>query len=540
MRASGGVEASRDALVLLNRLNELRPWFPRHAGDTDYRSELFAALVGAILVIPQGITFAYLAGLPPQFGLYTAIFVTFLASLFGTSSMLGGPNTAVAILIGVAVAPYAGRGSPLYIDYVMLLSLMVGLIQLGIWLIRGGRFFMYLSPAAITGITTGVGWILILSSLDGILGLSHARTLFFFEKLAVVLSDAQHLINPYSFFVGAVTVLTGLIARRYVSRYAILVAICAGYLCGLLELALYSQVEMELDLLGHLPIDPLPLSHPPLDPEYLLVGVALVPDALVIALIGLAQSMVIVKHLRSDTDQPIQPDKEVFAQGIANTLAPMFSSFAGSGSFNRTAVNHSLGVRSPFAGIASSGIVLILVLLLGPVLTYLPMAVISGTLLLVGVGMIKSGEIRRLFSWRGELAVFTLTLLSIVFLGLQTGLVVAIALSILKFVLSASRLHVRVQEEAIAVRISVEGHLFYASIDQLGQLLKTHRGENLVLDLSVVSYLDLSATETIAREISCRDPEQTFFAIRLASPRLQAQFERCMQGLPVQFVPAST
>ncbi len=517
-------------------LHELLPWRPSRAVGADLRGELFAGVIGAMLVIPQGITFAYLVGLPPEYGIYTAVFVTLFASLFGSSSMLGGPNTAVAILLGAAVAPYAGRGSPLYIDYVLLLSLLVGAIQLLIWLLRGGRYFMYLSPAAVTAITTGVGLILALSSLDGMLGLSGSSTLFFFHKLYLLFDDAGNLINPHSLGVGLVTVVTGLIARRLWSRYAMLVAIAAGYLCGLLQMAFYPQVDMELELLGHLPVSLLPLAHPPLGREYLLIGLTLLPDALIIALIGLAQSMVIVKHLGSETDQAIAPDKEVFAQGIANALAPFFSSFAGSGSFNRTAVNQSLGVKTPLAGIVSSGVVLLLVLLLGPILTYLPMAVISGTLMLVGLGMIKTQEILRLSSWPGELSVFGVTLFSIMFLGLQAGLVVAMVLSILLFVLSASRLHVSVEQEAEAVRLRVEGHLFYASIAQLSDTLKRYRGDNLILDLSLVSHLDLSATEAIAREVRKRNPRRTCFVVLIASLRLLELFEQRMDGMPVRLV----
>jgi SulP family sulfate permease len=439
-------------------------------------------------------------------------------------------------LIGVAVAPFAGRGSPLYIEYVLLLSLMVGLIQLLIWLLRGGRYFMYLSPAAITGITTGVGLILMLSSLDGMLGLSSSQTLFFFQKLYLLIDDAHNLVNPYSLCVGVVTVVSGLIVERFTPRYAILIAIFIGYLCGLTLMLFFAQVDMELELLGHLPIDIVPLSSPSLGMEYLLVGLAMLPDALIIALIGLAQSMVIVKHLRNDTDQSIQPDKEVFAQGIANSLAPFFSSFAGSGSFNRTAVNQSLGVKTPLGGIVSSFIVLILILLLGPILSYLPMAVISGTLMLVGIGMIKVEEIIRLTSWRGELAVFCITLFSIIFLGLQPGLVVAIVLSILLFVLTASRLEITIEQRVKSMLIKVEGHLFYASIDQLSELLKRYRSQNLLLDLSVVSYLDLSATEAIARELENRDTKSTFFIIMLTSPRLLQHFEQRMDGMPVQFI----
>lgn len=498
--------------------------------------ELFGAFIAAILVIPQGITFAYLAGLPPEYGIYTSVFVTLLASLFGSSSMLSGPNTAVALLIGSAVAPFAGRGSPLYIEYVLLLSFMVGLLQLFIWLMRGGRYFMYLSPAAITGITTGVGMILILSSLDGILGLSSSQTLFFFQRLYLLVDDAINLVNPYSLCVGVVTVVTGLIISRFTTRFSLLIAIFSGYLCGLVLMASFAQMDMELELLGHIPISVLPLSNPPAGMEYLLVGLGMFPDAVIIALIGLAQSMVIVKHLRSDASQPIQPDKEVFAQGVSNTLAPFFSSFAGSGSFNRTAVNQSLGVKTPLAGIISSAIVLIMISLLGPMLSYLPMAVISGTLMLVGISMIKLKEIHRLVSWRGEFAVFGITLSSIIFLGLQLGLVVAIVLSIMLFVLTASKLELRIEQQEESVLLQVEGHLFYASIDQLSEVLKRYRSHNLVLDLTVVSYLDLSATEAIARELEKRDTTATFFIIMLTSARLLAHFEERMDGMPVQFV----
>ena len=102
-------------------------------------AEAAAGVAGALLVIPQAITFAYLAGVAPEYGLYCAVFVGLLASLFGASPIIGGPNTAVSILIGLSVLPFAGRGSPLYVDYVFALSLMVGLVQLVIWLVRGAE-----------------------------------------------------------------------------------------------------------------------------------------------------------------------------------------------------------------------------------------------------------------------------------------------------------------------------------------------------------------------------------------------------------------
>jgi sulfate permease, SulP family len=517
-------------------LAEIVPWKPRISGREAINIELLGALAGAMLVIPQGITFAYLAGLPPEFGIYTSIFVTLFASLFGSSSMLGGPNTAVAILIGVAVAPYAGRGSPLYIEYVLLLSFMVGLLQLLIWLARGGKYFQYLSPAAVTGITAGVGVILILSSLDGMLGLSHFTTAFFFQKLYILFSDGRELINPYTLVIGAVTVVSGLIARRYTTRYAILIAMGTGYLTGILLVARYTQMATEIELLGNVTVQLLPLSHPKMDLEYLLVGVAMLPNALAIALIGLAQSMVIVKQLRSTTDQPINIDKEVFAQGISNLLAPFFSSFAGSGSFNRTAINQAIGVKTPLAGILSAFLVLALMVSLSSLLSHMPMAVISGTLMLVGIGMIKKKEITRLIPWKGELAVFAVTLFSIIFLGLQAGLAVALIFSIVMFLVAASKLKIELSPLEDAFRIRVEGHLFYASIDQLSEPLKRHRQENVVLDLSMVTYLDLSATEAIVRELRHRNTVKTTLRIILKSKKLLEHLEPALQDMPVLFI----
>ncbi len=164
--------------------------------SVDTPREVVAGLIGALLVIPQAITFAYLAGVAPEYGLYCAVFVGFLASLFGNSPMVGGPNTAVSILLGVTVLPFAGRGSPLYTEFVLTLSLMVGLIQLCIWLLRGAAIFRYFSPAAIAGIKVGVGVLLITSALEGALGLSPLSAQFFYEKFYIAFVSWQDLVNP--------------------------------------------------------------------------------------------------------------------------------------------------------------------------------------------------------------------------------------------------------------------------------------------------------------------------------------------------------
>jgi SulP family sulfate permease len=432
--------------------------------------------------------------------MYCAIFVTLFASFFGTSSMISGPNTAVAILIGTAVLPLAGRGSPVYIDYVFLLCMMVGIVQLLFWLLRGARIFQYLSPGAISGISAGAGFLIIMTSLNSILYLSTFNTTFFYEKIQVIISDSADLVNPYSLCIFILTILGGYAARRYSPRYFIIIAVITGYLIGLLVAFIWPQTITELEYLGRMPIQWFPFRLPAVNVEYLITSVTLIPYAITIAFIGLAQSLVIVRELKMETNQEIDLDKEVYAQGLANFLAPFFSSFVGSGSFNRTSVNRSLGATTPMSGILSSGFVLILITFLGLILTYMPMAAMAGTLFLVGTDMIKWRHLRHYSQARSELTIYLSTFTCIIFFGLTAGVVIAASLSIILFMFRISQLELKVEKTDSGTLLKVRGALFYASVDHLTETFHRHFGENLTLDLQYVTYVDQSAVDFIVRE----------------------------------------
>jgi len=486
--------------LITKLIKEATPSFAWKNKSGIWRTEVFAGFVGAILVIPQGITYAYLAGLQPEYGLYCAIFVTLFASMLGTSSMISGPNTAVAILIGIAVLPLAGRGSPVYIDFVFLLCLMVGLVQLLFWLLRGARIFQYLSPAAISGISAGAGFLIIMTSLDSILGLATFNTTFFYEKLYIIISDAIDLVNPYSLAIGIATIAGGYIGRRYSPRYFIIIAIITGYLCGMLVAFVWPQPVTELEYLGRMPLQWLPFNVPTINIEYLMTSVTLIPYAIIIAFISLAQSLVIVRELKMETVQDIDLDKEVYAQGVANFLAPFFSGFVGSGSFNRTRANQSLGATTPLSGIASAGFVLILITFLGPILTYMPMATMAGTLFILGADMIKWRDIKHYAQVRSELVIYLATFISIMFFGLTTGVVLAVFLSVSVFMLRISQLELKIVHTGSGIQLNVKGALFFASVAHLTESFHDHMGENLTLDLQYTTHIDQSAVDFFKRE----------------------------------------
>lgn len=481
-------------------LAEATPSFAWKKKLGNWRTEVFAGFVGAILVIPQGITYAYLAGLQPEYGLYCAIFVTLFTSLLGGSSMMSGPNTAVAILIGTAVLPLAGRGSPVYIDFVFILCMMVGLIQLLFWILRGSRIFQYLSPAAISGISAGAGFLIIMASLDSILNLSTFSTTFFYEKLYIIISDARDLISPYSLFIGLCTILGGFLGKRYSHRYYIIIAVCSGYVAGLLVSFIWPQPVTELEYLGRMPLQWLPVHLPAINIEYLMTSIRLIPYAFTIAFIGLAQSLVIVRELKMETDQEIDLDKEVYAQGMANFLAPFFSSFVGSGSFNRSKANRSLGACTPLSGIVTAGFVLLLITFLGPILTFMPMAAMAGTLFIVGVDMIKWSDIKHYSLVKSELVIYLATFVGIIFFGLATGIVIAVLLSVSVFLLRISQLEMKVEKQESGTLLKVKGALFYASVAHLTEKFQSHFGEDLTVDLQFTTHIDQSAVDFFIRE----------------------------------------
>ncbi len=489
---------------MMNKLfSEMMPYNNFNLSTSELKTESYAALIGAVLVIPQAITFSYLAGLPPEYGLYSAIFLTFFAAIFGCSPMVGGPNTTSAILIGGAVLPLAGRGSPVYVEYVLLLTFMVGIIQLVIWLLRGGRYFQYFSPVVILAISTGVGTLIMLSALDGITGINTSSVDIFYQRLYLQIVGCFDLGNHYALLIGSLTLLTGWVAQRFFPRGYIILAIFVGYLVSLSIHTFVPQIETQVEFIGNLPFRLLPFSLPGIDFENMALMINLFNSALIIALIGLAQSMVIIKDIKIQKRQPINDEKEMFAQAASNFLGAFFSSFAGAGSFNRTNIALAMGANTPVATMLSSLFVVFIILLLQPILITMPMPAMAGILFLVGAGMIKLKKIRACQQTKQESILFWVTYLTVLFIGLKAGIGIAILLSIAVFLIHANQLEISDTHPADFQVITIHGNFFYASIDQLLPHFE-QRDSNLILNLDFVSYFDDVAAEYIQQEYALR------------------------------------
>lgn len=467
--------------------------------QANLRRESVSGMVGAVLVFPQAITFAYLVGLAPEYGLYSAVFVAFIASLFGSSPLVGGPNTALSLLLALAITPYAGRGSPLFVEYVLWLSLMVGCIQLLLWLLRGAAVFRYLSPAAITGIKMGVGVLLITSALEGGLGISDLHMQFFHDKFIAVITGWDDLVNPYAAAISGITIASALLLKRRLRRAYIVVAVLIGTLVSMALNGWYSPVTSQVELLGRVPFDPLPLRLPTWSAETLPVLQELLPAALAIAVLGLAQSLVIARDLKMQVAPGLNLHREAFAQAASNVVGPLFSGFAGAGSFNRTNVAVEMGARTPLSGLVAAVALAIIAWGLGPFLTHLPMPAIAAVMALVGIGMIQWKDIRLHLTSRIDGFVLIITLLTVTFIGLEAGILVAAIASVAFFVAGASHVDFDVTATEGGERIAVRGNLFHASMDALADHLRAHPSVHTELDLSRVPYCDTSSLALIER-----------------------------------------
>jgi len=469
-------------------------------GRAKWRPDLEAGLISAILILPQAIALATLAGMPPEYGLYTSIFPVIIAGLFGSSwHTLSGPNTAVCVLIASAVAPFAAIGTDLYIGYVLALTLLAGAIQLAIGVTRLGTVLDFISNTVITGIVHAVALIIIVSAASTFLGVLSNPDERFFIHVYQLIHDLPRA-NGYAVTVGAITVATGLVFRHWWRRYALVVAVLVGALAGYALNLLHGPANTGLELLGTLSISLLPFSVPLFSLESLYVLKELVLSAFSIAFLGLMQTVVISRALAAKSGQHVDTNRDIVGQGLSNIIAPFLSAFASSGSFNRSAAHYAAGARTPFAGVYAALLLAAIVVAAAPLIAALPMAAVAGALMLVGLGLIDLKTVRDVMRIRREAFIFGLTFLAALVFGLNTGVALGILISLLFYLwrVSMPAVTTSVHHEPGGRQVQVvsfDGGLFFGAVRHVERVfaeLQSSRQEAslLLLKTKHLTYLD--------------------------------------------------
>ncbi len=512
-----GVERYRRGAALAKRAFPFVGWM-RGLTLATVRADMVAGLTGAIIVLPQGVAYALIAGLPPVYGLYSAIVPTIVAALYGSSRHnITGPTAANSIVVLALIAPLASPDGPDYIPMVLALTFLVGVFQLALGLLRLGVLVNFISDSVVVGFTAGAAMLIAVSQLKHVFQLDLANDLTFYGTLVQFAAKLPNS-NPYAVVIAAVTLGVTLVVRRLRPRWpAMIIGMVAGAAASQSLGGRSHDVELVGALSGSLP----PLSMPPLGLETLR---ELASPAVAVGILALVQAISAARAVATRSGQKIDGNQEFIGQGLANLVGSLFSSYACSGSFTRSGANYDAGARTPLAGILAA-FILALVLIAAPGITrYLPMPAMGGIVLLIAWNLIAFDQIwQTLRASRTESAVLFITLLATLFLPLQFAIYAGVLLSLVLYLRRTA--HPRMvavapvpgrslnvlrnaDKRGLAQcgelrMIRIDGSLFFGAVDHVQTELRriTEAGYRHVLLVgSGVNFIDLAGARMLARE----------------------------------------
>jgi SulP family sulfate permease len=424
------------------------PWLERLFGDwvkqvsrTTLRADAMAGLLGAVLVLPQGIAFATLAGLPPEYGLYTAVIPCIIAALFGSSwHVMSGPTNANSLALFAMLAPLSAAFSPAYIQLALAVTLMVGVLQWLIGALRLGLLANFISPAVLFGFTSGAALLIAVHALPDLLGLAASAQHSAFGVLRHVLTSLPTL-QPTALAVGLITMAVAWLLRRLRPQwpYMLVGLALATALAWLWSHGLntHSAPSSALRLVGQI-ATPWPHFQVP------RIGWAeaseLIGLAFALTIVALGQAISIAKTVALRSGQRIDANREFRGQGLSNIVGGFFSCYVSCGSMNRSMPNLQAGARTPLAAVFSALLLILLVAVSAPLLAQIPMAALAGLLVMVALALLDLARWRHLFRIsRTDFAVAATTMVATVTIRLEIAILLGMILSLMSFLYRTSK-----------------------------------------------------------------------------------------------------
>jgi SulP family sulfate permease len=397
------------------------------------KADLMAGLTGAVIVLPQGVAFATIAGLPPEYGLYTAMVTPIVAALFGSSfHLVSGPTTAISIVVFSAISHYAEPGTPEFISLALTLTFLAGVYQLAFGLARLGALVNFVSHTVVIGFTAGAAILIATSQMKHILGVFIPKGESFLHTWYDIFLQLDN-INPYLLTIALITIAATLIARRINPK---LPNLLIGMVIGSLLAIYLNHYTDDIKLVGEIPAHLPPFTTP----EFSLATIKmLAPEAFAVALLGLIEAVSISRAVATKSNQRIDANQEFVGQGMSNMFGSFFSSYAGSGSFTRSGINYEAGARTPLSAIFAAIILMIIVLLIAPLTAYLPIAAMGGVILLVAYNLIDTHHIWSTLKFSAsESAILLTTFFATLFLELEFAIYLGVLLSLIFFLAKTS------------------------------------------------------------------------------------------------------
>lgn len=400
-------------------------WLPNY-NKKFLKGDIIAGLTVGVMLIPQGMAYAQIAGLPLIYGLYASIIPCFIYAIFGSSRQLSvGPTAVVSILVAMSIGELVEPGSPKFIELAITLALLIGVIQLLLGFFRLGFLVNYLSHPVISGFTSAAAFIIGFSQLKHLLGVDLGKSKLIYD-LVLATIDQFDAINWMTFTVGIGGMVVILFFKKYLTFIpGALAAVVIGILVTyFFDLNGQFQVKIVKDIPSGFPS----FSVPSLEMKYIR---DLIPIAITVSLIGFMESIAIAKAMRNKhKDYILFPNQELAALGLMNIFGSFFQSFPTTGSFSRTAVNDQNGARTGLAVIVTGLFITITLLFLTNLFYYLPKPILASIIMLSVYGLIDIKEPKKLwYSDRNDFWVLIVTFLGTLILGIEKGILVGVFVS---------------------------------------------------------------------------------------------------------------
>lgn len=446
---------------MIKRLFPILSWLPNYK-KAFLASDLSAGFTVGIMLIPQSMAYAMIAGLPPIYGLYAALMPQLIYALMGTSPQLNvGPVAMDSLLVAAGLGALSISGIDTYIAMAIVLALFVGCLQIVLGMFKMGFLVNFLSTPVISGFTSAAALIIGSSQLSHLFGIEAGRN----SKLHLILIElfsAVNGVNLYAFGIGAIAILMLLVMRNISKKIPGALVVVVLSILAVMSLKLHMKgVEIVAEIPKGLPAFNLPVID-------IVTLKDLFPIAITLALIGFMEAMSIAKSMENKHGNTLRPNQELIALGTANIVGAFFRSYPSTGSFARTAINDLSGAKTGLANLISAAIVGLTLLFLTPLFYFLPKAVLAAIIMVAVFGLIDLRYPKQLFIRRkDEFALLVITFLLTLFVGIVQGILFGSLLALLLMVHRTSRPHV-------AVLGKIKGTTYFRNINRFKEEIEPH------------------------------------------------------------------
>jgi len=414
-------------------------WLPNY-NKSWLKDDISAGLTVGVMLVPQGIAYAMIAGLPPIYGLYTALIPQIVYAIFGTSRQLSvGPVAMDSLIVASGVVALAEIGTQHFIEFAILLAFMMGVFQIAFGVFRLGFLVNFLSKPVISGFTSAAALIIGFNQFKHLFGIDVGRS----NKIHYLLNDTFSNIQNSNLITTLIGILSIIILVFLKKKYKKIPAALVVVILGLLAVKMFNLEQLGVQIVGSVP-EGLPSFIMPSFSKEIIMELA--PVALTLSFVGFLEAVSVARAIETKhTEYKVIPNQELIALGMSNMIGSFFQTYPATGGFSRTAVNDQANAKTQLASLISALIVGLTLLFLTPVFYYLPKAVLAAIIIVAVFGLLDFRVPKQLLAYaKRDLVILNITLLITAMIGITEGIISGVILSLVMLIYKSTKPHIAI------------------------------------------------------------------------------------------------